>query len=169
MTQGLSETHGTAAASGIPAGAVMSFAMETPPAGWLECDGASIVRADFVALFDALGVTYGNVDGSTFNIPDLRGQFIRGWDNSAGSDPDAAGRTDRGDGTTGDEVGTQQPHDFDSHKHECRVSSSLVNGTTLFTTTANTGVGFGAVTYMANTGGNETRPININMLYCIKT
>ena len=93
----------------VPAGFVMAYAHETIPSGWLECNGAAISRTTYADLFGAISTHYGTGDGSsTFNIPDLRGQFIRGWDHGAGTDPDAASRTDRGDSTTGDNVGTKQ-------------------------------------------------------------
>lgn len=65
---------GTQVASSTPAGAVLSFAMNTAPTGWLECDGAAIARTTYATLFAAIGTTFGEGDGSTtFNIPDLRG------------------------------------------------------------------------------------------------
>lgn len=92
------ETTGQIAA--FPAGA---------PSGWLECDGSAVSRTTYADLFAYLGTTYGAGDGSsTFNLPDYRGEFLRGFDNGAGNDPNAASRTDRGDGTTGDNVGTKQ-------------------------------------------------------------
>lgn len=81
---------------------------EVVPAGTLECNGASISRSTYAALFAIWGARFGSVDGSHFNLPDLRGQFLRGWNHGAGTDPDAAARTNRGDGTTGDHVGTLQ-------------------------------------------------------------
>jgi microcystin-dependent protein len=99
-------------------GSVVMWALDTEPPSYKLCNGQAINRTTFAALFAALGVTYGNGDGSTtFNVPDYRGQFIRGRDAGAGADPDAAGRTDRGDGTTGDAVGTQQPGGNESHQH----------------------------------------------------
>jgi len=102
-----------------PAGAVMPFAMDSVPAGWLECDGSAVSRTTYATLFSAIGTVFGVGDGSTtFNVPDLRGQFIRGYDHGAGTDPDAASRTDSGDGsTTGDNVGTKQADDFEAHDH----------------------------------------------------
>lgn len=68
-------------------GAIMAFAMPMLPVGWLECNGAEISRMTYSSLFNLIGTTYGNGDGSTtFNLPDLRGEFIRGWDNNRGLD-----------------------------------------------------------------------------------
>jgi len=71
----------------IPTGMIAPFAMSTPPTGWLECNGATISRSTYAALFSAIGTTYGAGDGSsTFLLPDLRATFIRGFDNSRGVD-----------------------------------------------------------------------------------
>ena len=75
----------------LPAGAVQLFAMVQIPTGWLECDGAAISRTTYSQLFGILGTTYGVGNGvTTFNIPDLRGEFVRGFDNGRSVDP---GRT----------------------------------------------------------------------------
>lgn len=72
-------------------GQVCYFAMATAPAGWLICDGRAISRTAYPALYSAIGVIWGAGDGgSTFNLPDLRGEFIRGWDGGRGID---TGRT----------------------------------------------------------------------------
>jgi microcystin-dependent protein len=64
----------------LPAGMVMYFANSTVPQGWLQCNGAAISRTSYTELFAAIGTVYGTGDGSTtFNLPDLRGQFVRGW------------------------------------------------------------------------------------------
>ena len=74
-------------ANGVPAGSVFSFATSTVPSGYLECNGAAVSRSTYASLFSAISTTWGVGDGSsTFNLPDLRGQFVRGWDNSAGVD-----------------------------------------------------------------------------------
>ncbi|MCW3482122.1 tail fiber protein [Neisseriaceae bacterium JH1-16] len=71
--------------SAVPAGAIAHFAMATPPTGWLKANGAAVNRTAYAALFSAIGTTYGAGDGSTtFNLPDLRGEFVRGWDDGRG-------------------------------------------------------------------------------------
>ena len=71
----------------IPSGAVMYFAGRTAPSGWLKANGAAVSRTTYAALFAAIGTTYGAGDGrSTFNLPDLRGEFLRGWDDGRGID-----------------------------------------------------------------------------------
>ena len=71
----------------VPSGAVLYFAGRTAPAGWLKANGAAVSRTAYAALFAAIGTTYGAGDGrSTFNLPDLRAEFIRGWDDGRGVD-----------------------------------------------------------------------------------
>ncbi|MEF8758323.1 MAG: phage tail protein [Candidatus Accumulibacter sp. UW25] len=67
-------------ASGLPVGAIMAFASALPPTGgFLLCNGQLVKRSDYPALFSVIGTTFGVGDGSTtFAIPDLRNQFIRG-------------------------------------------------------------------------------------------
>ena len=71
----------------IPSGTVLYFAGQSAPAGWLKANGAAVSRTAYAALFAAIGTTYGAGDGrGTFNLPDLRGEFIRGWDDGRGVD-----------------------------------------------------------------------------------
>ena len=71
----------------VPSGTVLYFAGQTAPAGWLKANGAAVSRTAYAALFAAIGTTYGSGDfRSTFNLPDLRGEFIRGWDDGRGVD-----------------------------------------------------------------------------------
>lgn len=72
--------------SGVPAGAMMSFAGGTAPEGWLLCHGQAVDRTTYAGLFASLGTTYGAGDGSTtFNLPDLRGRTPIGLDNMGGT------------------------------------------------------------------------------------
>ncbi len=81
----------------VPPGAVMSFAMSAAPVGWLPCDGSAISRTTYAPLFSAVRTAFGAGNGSsTFNVPDLRGEFIRGW--SAGRD--VGGQSGRTFGST---------------------------------------------------------------------
>lgn len=150
-------------------GSVKMWPTATAPSGWLECNGAAVSRATYSALFAIISDDYGAGDGSTtFNLPDMRGRFARGWAHGSTNDPDRATRTDRGDGTTGDNVGTKQADMFESHVHGLLHDPSNItqvpNGVTGYYAyalpdTSNTNA----------TGGNETRPININMMFIIKT
>jgi microcystin-dependent protein len=68
-------------------GEVAFFALNTPPSGWLKANGALVSRTTYAALFAAIGTTFGVGDGSTtFALPDLRGEFPRGWDDGRGVD-----------------------------------------------------------------------------------
>ena len=75
------ETNTLVSAKGIgQTGEVAAFAMNAAPDGWLKCNGAAIPRATYSALFTAIGTIFGAGDGSTtFTLPDLRGEFVRGW------------------------------------------------------------------------------------------
>ena len=66
-------------ATGMPVGAVFAFASGTTPPGYLLCNGQAVSRTTYATLFAAIGVVYGNGDGTTtFNVPDLRNEFVRG-------------------------------------------------------------------------------------------
>ncbi|MDA7086509.1 tail fiber protein [Pseudomonas sp. SA3-5] len=74
--------------SAVGVGVVAPFARSTAPSGWLKANGATISRSTYAALFAAIGTTFGAGDGSTtFQLPDLRGEFLRGWDDGRGVDP----------------------------------------------------------------------------------
>jgi phage-related tail fiber protein len=158
-----------------PSGMVAHFANSAPPEGWLKCNGAAISRTTFSDLFEAIGTAYGAGNGSTtFNVPDLRGEFIRGWDDGRGADPS------RG-------FGNAQGHAFGSHAHSAstntvgnHVHSQVgVNELQQFTqggagwasgATANTG-GAGSHSHSVSVdaaGSSETRPRNVSLLACIK-
>ena len=148
----------------VPSGAVTGFAMSTVPSGWLECNGAAVSRTTYASLFAAIGTMYGVGDGSTtFNLPDYQGIFHRGWDHGRGVDPDSASRTNRGDGTTGDAVGTRQLDAFKSHNH-------TFNGFNGSTASGQTGTSSSTLNGASTSfsGGNETRPRNVYIMYCIK-
>lgn len=75
----------------LPAGSVIYVAKSAAPTGYLKANGAAVSRTTYAALFAAIGTAFGVGDGSTtFNLPDLRGEFMRGWDDGRGVD---SGRT----------------------------------------------------------------------------
>jgi len=212
-------------------GAISAFAQAAAPNGWLECDGAAVSRTLYAALFNSLSTIYGVGNGSTtFNLPDIRGEFIRGFDNGAGIDVGAnitdtcsttisnpivtaltsttnmevgmsivgsgipvgaliltvdsatqitmdvnatvtatgvsvtlSNRTDRGDGTIGDVVGSKQIDVFKTHTHTYDKRDTDINtGSGGSSPTSNSQNSTGA------TGGNETRGRNIQLMHCIK-
>lgn len=70
---------------GIPQGQIISFAGQNAPSGYLLCHGQTLNRNQYQQLFNAIGYTYGG-SGDQFRIPDLRGEFIRGFDSGRGAD-----------------------------------------------------------------------------------
>jgi len=62
----------------IPVGSVVDFAGAVAPAGWLLCNGASLLRSTYPLLFAAIGTTYGAADGTHFSLPDCRGRVSVG-------------------------------------------------------------------------------------------
>lgn len=143
-----------APANAVPIGAVNTFAMNSAPSGWLSCDGSAVSRTTYSGLFSAVGTTYGTGDGSTtFNVPDLRGEFVRGLDNGRGVD---SGRV----------LGSAQADEFKAHNHTVGQYGDFIR-----TTTTVMAAGYEPAQNNVNTsstGGTETRPRNIALLYCIK-
>lgn len=139
-----------------PAGQVAHFARSSAPAGWLKANGAAVSRTAYADLFAAIGTTFGTGDGfNTFNLPDLRGEFLRGWDDGRGVD-------------TGRVFGSQQADELKAHKHTTTVKRD--RGTTAMGNAV-----FGDEDYYgentlesSSTGGIETRPRNRALLACIK-
>jgi len=150
----------------IPVGAIFPYSGTSAPSGWLLCDGSAVSRTTYSTLFSLLGITHGQGDGSTtFNVPDLEGRFLRGVDNGAGRDPDAASRTAMNTGgNTGDNVGSIQSDELGEHRH-------LHQASTKYFASGSNANGPGtdlAGYYTAYAGGNETRPINAYVNFIIK-
>ena len=99
-------------------GSVTAFATINPPDGWLECNGQAISRETYQRLFAKIGITFGGGDEEkTFNLPDLRGIFIRGFDAEGKHD------TNREFGSfQGDQIQSHK-HLDSGHNHSCSVSS----------------------------------------------
>lgn len=96
----------------MPAGTIIAFGgnKENIPVGWLLCDGSTISRSDYAALYAAIGTAWGYGNNSTtFNLPDLRGIFLRGVSDTSGKDADADNRTPvQEGGNSGNNVGSYQ-------------------------------------------------------------
>ena len=155
----------------IPVGTEALWATATAPTGWLEENGAAISRTTYADLYAVIGTTYGVGDGSsTFNLPDARGEFIRGWAHGSANDADRASRTSRGDGTTGDNVGTKQGDGIKDHKHE--VGPSTYGGTGSVNYVGRLVWAAGVAGYgggdMRTTPTSDTRPRNVNRMILIK-
>ena len=143
-----------ASALSLPAGSLIYCAGSAVPAGYLEANGALLSRTTYAALFAAIGVIYNAGDGSTtFGLPDLRGEFIRGWDKGRGLD---AGRL----------IGSWQGDEIRSHQHG--TPYRLVRGGTVSEGQAAMYVGGGSTAWTSNSGGDETRPRNVALLAMIK-
>jgi hypothetical protein len=151
----------------VPSGAIFMFPTETPPGGYLECNGAPVSRTTYAKLFAVLGTRYGAVDGLTFNLPDMRGQFVRGWDHGAGVDIDAVDRSPRADGVDGDVVGSTQTDEFENHEHTTPLYF-FDGATPRAKVRASYNAYFQSNAPTSSVGGNETRPKNINLMFCIK-
>ena len=144
-----------AAEVGVPAGTVIYHAANTAPTGFLKANGAAVSRSTYANLFAAIGETYGAGDGSTtFLVPDLRGEFMRGWDDSRGID---ASRV----------FGSAQADEFKSHSHSANLYFYDAAGTYNQFRASAANVFKGAFP-TNSTGGVETRPRNIALLACIK-
>lgn len=151
----------------VPTGAVMAFAMNSAPAGWLAADGTAVSRTTYASLFATIGIIHGAGDGTTtFNLPDLRGYFVRGVGTNV-------------DGTASAAFGVKQ--------QDAIRNLSGVIGSVITWITASGVFSFGATRPLTAGGGglgtrdvdmdasrqvptaNENRPKNIALLYCIKT
>ena len=88
----------------MPAGSVIPYAGTSAPTGFLFCDGSSVSRSTYAALFAVIGTEYGTPDdSSTFKLPDLRGRVVAGKDDMGGSSANRL--TDQSGGLNGDTLG----------------------------------------------------------------
>ena len=180
---------------GVPSGAVFCLAVATVPSGYLECNGASVSRTTYAALFAVIGTAYGSASGSTFNLPDLRGEFIRGFDNGRGID---SGRSVATAQSGQNEAHTHGAGSYTSDTHSASgnitgISQSFNDGgscTGVFTKQGGFNTGgtpsqhsdhsdCGRAVFSdshdhdisgtSGSDGGESRPRNIAMMYVIKT
>ena len=161
----------------IPTGMIAPFGMSTAPTGWLECNGSAVSRTTYSDLFSAVGTSHGTGDGSsTFNVPDLRGEFIRGFDNGKGTD---SGRTFASSQTDG--IPRMRGQFGNVHGNARSFVTDIAGFTNPF-------VGDGSSSYRVSieavsgnfarvefdtarviTASDDVRPRNIALMYCIKT
>lgn len=167
MSQGFVKDYVQPVEAGGIIGVAYPWFTSTVPADHVHCNGQSLSATTYSELFDVLGYTYGG-SGANFNVPDLRGEFLRGWDNGTGNDPDAASRTDRGDGTTGDNVGTKQDFEVEEHTHGAAYEvHGSVSGTPYYMAT-NKGGANSTDTIIHEYGGSETRPRNVAVMMIMR-
>jgi phage-related tail fiber protein len=140
----------------LPPGIVGEFARNTAPTGWLKANGAAVSRTTYAALFAAIGTTFGVGNGSTtFTLPDLRGEFIRGWDDGRGVD-------------SGRAFGSAQSSQNLSHTHAPSAGGAF------YTSVGGSGAfGGGSIPVLndgatSSSGGTEARPRSVALLACIK-
>lgn len=175
-------TLAQASALSLPAGSLIYYAGSVAPAGYLKANGAAISRTAYAALFAAIGTTFGAGDGgTTFNLPDLRGEFIRGWDNGRGADPGRAiGSWQGGENQWHQHPGTTSTSG--EHSHAVSIPSKPLNGgsgpfamvdgswhITGYQTYNTVAAGNHTHTFTTSgEGGGEARPRNVALLMCIK-
>ena len=103
--------------SAIPKGMIAPFGRTAPPEGWLICDGSTLNALQDVmyrSLYDAIGTTWGGTGESDFQIPDLRGTFLRGIGNGSINGRDKYGPS---------AVGEFQEDEFQGHHHVSKAYS----------------------------------------------
>lgn len=175
-----------AATDPTPAGTIIYTARTTAPTGYINASGQALSRTVFATLFAAIGTTFGAPDNNRFNVPDLRSEFIRGFDNNRGiaeAVPFGQTQTDQN---------KQHNHSTEtetngSHTHGSSSGRSFLTSNQSFN--GDPRIGSESKTYMFRFEGNtnsqgshkhnipndpatlgaETRPRNINLLACIKT
>ncbi|HAS1418504.1 TPA: phage tail protein [Enterobacter asburiae] len=147
-------------------GMVAPFAANSAPTGWLAADGSLVSRITYARLFSRIGTTFGAGDGtSTFALPDMRGEFVRGWDNGRGVDAGRAfGSWQKGsvivgdDGVAGDNVASYNVADKTTVGLDLGGSEQYPISTVAATQS----------TLRGNTFYGYSRPRNYALLYCIK-
>lgn len=165
--------------SGLPSGTILPFGGPVVPAGFLACDGSAVNKTTYPDLFAAIGTSWGGDGIANFNLPDLRGNFLRGWSNGSGVDPDATGRTSNfTGGATGDKVGSYQLDAFQGHHHALYLegTASETNAGKVVSGDFGQVQGFNNVKAIDPINGNhgqiklstETRPKNAYVNYIIK-
>lgn len=168
-------------ATGTRTAEIVFFPSSSAPAGFLKANGAAVSRSTYAALFAVIGTNYGAGDGSsTFNLPDLRGEFLRAWDDGRG--------VDSGRGLNTSQASQNLLHDHPAstgsagaHNHTMTWNNDGAqlgnNDNSIFgdenrygtvtMTTSTAGAHSHSVT-IGTTGGNESRPRNVALLACIK-
>lgn len=170
-----------------PAGMIIPFGGTTAPSGYLACGGQTVGRSSYVSLFAAIGTAWntGGENSATFRLPDLRGAFLRGTGNSS------VANMANGNDFAGPAVGSFEADQFQGHGHwlgrtnQANSSTTLENGAIYISGSSGGSYGITETTRAAEYRlmaheivayadgtprvGDETRPFNAGILYCIKT
>jgi microcystin-dependent protein len=161
----------------IPTGTIIAYGASAVPTGWFECDGSEKSRTEFETLFHVIGTNFGDGDGkTTFKLPDLRGEFIRGYDKKRGVDS----KNNR-------QFGSNQSGQIEAHKHISPFGESKGRNPIYGETERGDYLGYQGnmnnnnTQWFTNDGsnqdgqvnadgviGNETRPRNVALMYIIK-
>ena len=143
-------------------GKIDYIAHSTVPNGYLKANGAAVSRTTYANLFSVIGTTFGVGNGSTtFNLPDIRGEFIRGWDDGRGVD---AGRA----------LISLQLDAFQGHLHSLGFGGNEIfisNGSVHIAPISNAGSTGSSISDGVNGAprtAKETRPRNIALMAIIK-
>ncbi len=149
----------------VPIGTILAFVGEEAPDGWFVCDGKKKSKNQYSELYNLLGTSWGPETTTTFSIPDLRGMFLRGWNN--GRPPQKKGDPDIDSRTTGDVIGSYQDDQYQRHAHNVYPHAGYVGGSTNGAGGGDTATRVhGSMT--SSEGGGETRPKNVYVNFIIK-
>jgi len=164
----------------VPAGTIVAFGGGTVPEGWLLCDGSEKSRSDYANLYAAIGTAWGYGNNSTtFNLPDMRGMFLRGVSGTSTDDADKATRVPRKTGgNTGNNVGSFQNDAIRNITGTFGARQTATNATGVFYERSDAYAGWGETGIQNRaTGfdasrvvpvGADNRPQNVYVLYIIK-
>ncbi|MBO9880833.1 phage tail protein [Xanthomonas sp. D-109] len=96
-------------------------------AGWLFCNGDALDCKDYALLYAVIGTAFGGDGNGHFNLPDLRGRFVRGVDGGSGRDPSLDKRQPAASGgNTGNQVGSVQADAYQGHEHDYSAPSTSI-------------------------------------------
>lgn len=156
----LSASLTAAVSSAVPIGTVALWLTASPPTGWLHLNGQAVSRTTYDDLFALWGTTFGAGNGTTtFNVPDVRGEFPRFWDASRGVD-------------SGRGIGTAQAADIAAHAHSLSTLGNAEADSQSTDSSGLIGPAIGAAGALdaetEDSTGSETRPRNWSFMAIVK-
>ncbi|HCO8878874.1 TPA: phage tail protein [Escherichia coli] len=153
---GLLTYLGLGEGSALPVGVPVPWPSATPPTGWLKCNGAAFSAEEYPELAKAY---------PTNKLPDLRGEFIRGWDDGRGIDTGRALLSIQSDEVRKLALKYWGPASNSSPSKTFALSDSAGGG--LYTDGISQESG-GIINAFQLPGGSETRPRNIAFNYIVR-